>query len=238
MLHTQISIKPPAGLHGLTADDVALQFEYGNARHLLLTDASASWGLGSEAAALSLQKLKTEVSGRASSLPTAAELLEQLSLAAAEELSAEHEDADTLFSATLLSIQERTLSCAWAGDILTAVFSPRNGVRWINYPNHSTASEASSWPVRAKPASWYPGLLGCTRAQRASALLELGPKVTLEQDELVLMLSSALWTHLGEGVLERLLNAHPRTQVHDEIVAHAEAKGAKGFRCFASAWLD
>jgi len=217
---------------------MALQFDYANARHIVLTDPSASWGMGAEAAAQTLQKLRAEVSVRTSSLPTAPELLEQLSLTAAEEVSAANDDADTLFSATLLSIQDHSLTCAWAGDILAAVFSPRAGARWINHPNYSGAKDSESWPVRAKPASWYPGLLGCTRAQRANALLEHAPTITLAQDELVVVLSSDLWTRLSSDVLESVMRVQPRDRVHEELVARAEAAGAKSFRCVASAWRD
>jgi serine/threonine protein phosphatase PrpC len=242
LLNVHAAIEPPAGLRDVYPSQGNVVLRSGDATAVLVTDGSASWGHGVEAAAVAAQRLARLQLSAATTIADLAVRLEEAAFQAEEELSAKDPDADSLFSGTMALIQKRDLSLAWAGDVLLALWS-NGALRWLNYPNHHAARIGPSADAPARPSTWYPGLLGCSRAQRAADLSTFGHVTQLADDDVLFMFTETIWSKLNESdILEQIRAASTlqeawQPRVSEALLRIAKQRGARGHRASVALWL-
>ena len=140
-----VGVEAPAGLHEVSAQATTALVRYRDAMVCVVADASASWGLGVEAATQSLRAFAEAASGVPGTPRQLGRLLEESALRAQEELAERDPDADALFAATMLVVEEWRVTCAWAGDVLAvSAMQSKNGT----LRERSSESEPSISMVR------------------------------------------------------------------------------------------
>jgi hypothetical protein len=165
------AIEPPAKLSEVSpADGIAL-LNSPDGLACVVTDPSASWGLGVDAARLTIDRVRAYSGTTVNNVETLSKFVGDAALQAEAKLAQENADADALFSGAVVTITENWMSWATAGDLMIALCSLQSVV-WLNGEWRTDANGLAK--LRTKPATWYPGLLGCTRAQRSTNLLTPG----------------------------------------------------------------
>src|SRR4051812_46492822 len=181
-----VAIEPPAKLSEVSpADGIAL-LSSPDGLACVVTDPSASWGLGVDAARLTIDRVRAYSGTTVNNLEALSKFVGEAALQAEARLAQENADADALFSGAVVTIKENWLSWVTAGDLMIALCGLQNVV-WLNGERRTDANGLEI--LTTKPATWYPGLLGCTRAQRSTNLLTPAGPIGLTSEQLVLILS-------------------------------------------------
>ncbi len=227
------AIEPPAKLSEVSpADGIAL-LSGPDGLACVVTDPSASWGLGVDAARLTIDRVRAYSGTTVNDLEALSKFVGDAAHQAEASLAQENADADALFSGAVVTIKENWVSWATAGDLMIALCGLQNVV-WLNGERRTDASGVAK--LTTKPATWYPGLLGCTRAQRSTNLLTPGGPINLSSEQLVLILSQSVWSKLDEEtiVLEarRAASRDKAWQMSatESILRIAKSRGAGGHR--------
>ncbi|MGC4095098.1 MAG: hypothetical protein QM756_45700 [Polyangiaceae bacterium] len=227
------AIEPAAKLSEVSPADGIAVLRGSDGTACVMTDPSASWGLGSDAARLTIERVRAFSGASVSDAGALSRFVEESAFQAEARLAREAPDTDTLFAGALVTVQDGAFSWASAGDLLIALCSVRN-ISWLNA---DWLCEGGQPPkLVKKSADWYPGLLGCTRAQRSGDLFIGGGPFGFGADQLLLILSQAVWSKLDdESILQEArrvasLGVDWRPELSESLLRIAKSRGAGGHR--------
>jgi len=227
------AVEPPAGLSEVTPLDSVAVLSGSQGVACFVTDPSASWGVGTEAAKLTVDRVRAYSGTNVTETHALAQFAEDAAFQAEAALARQNPEADALFSGALVTLGGQGLSWAWAGDIIVALCSQQSVV-CLNTESPSADVSRSTWTIRRAP--WYPGLLGCSRAQRRGQLFAFGGPVTVAPEQAVLALSQAVWSKLDEQtIVDEIRRAATQgrawqSQVVENLLRIAKSRGAAGHR--------
>ncbi|MEO7033622.1 MAG: hypothetical protein ABI548_07085 [Polyangiaceae bacterium] len=225
------AIEPAAKLSEVSPSDGIALLNDSDGLACVVTDPSASWGSGVDAAKLTIDKVRA-YSGT-NSIDALSRFVEEAAFQAESKLAEENPDADALFSGAIVAVKDNMFSWAAAGDLMIALCSVQNVV-WLNGDLRAAGSDVVK--LATKPATWYPGLLGCTRTQRSTNLLTPGGPVHLGTEQVVLILSQSVWSKLDdETIVSEARRAAARDRawqvsVSESLLRIAKSRGAGGHR--------
>lgn len=227
------AIEPPAGLSEVGPMDSIAVLRGPQGLACLVTDASPSWGVGVEGARRTVERLRNDPGGDVTDIRALAKATENAAFEAEAALARQHPEADALFAGAIVTVGAHGVSWAWAGDLMVALCSLQD-IACLNGEVRTAKGGGSK--LSTSSTRWFPGLLGCSRAQRQDELFTFGGADGFRVDQAILILSRSVWSTLDEHAI---VNEARRTaerervwqsQLPEGLLRIAKSRGAAGHR--------